>query len=177
MRCEVCGRKIHGIPVTAEIEGAQLTVCTECSKHGRILTREEIRLKAETISPRSGPLTLVPTKRKPEAKVEITQEVVEDYPHKIRQAREKLGLSHEDLAKKINEKESVLSKLETGKMEPNDMLVVKLEHALKIKLLAPIANEETKKGTPKTPSRELTLGDLIQLGKRGKEEPAERKPS
>lgn len=177
MRCEVCGRKIHGSPVTAEIEGAQLTVCTECSKHGRIVTREEIRLKAEALSPRVAPLILVPTRKKPEAKVEITQEVVEAYPLKIRQAREKLGLSHEDLAKKINEKESVLRKLETGKMEPNDMLVTKLEHALKIKLLTPISQEEVKKEIPKTPSRELTLGDLIQLGKKGKEEPSERKPS
>jgi putative transcription factor len=176
MRCEVCGRKIHGSPLTAEIEGARLTVCTECSKHGRILSREEIKPKIIVPNQKAVPITSVPVRKKPEAKVEITQEVVEGYPQRIRHAREKLGLSHEELAKKINEKESVLRKLETGKMEPNDMLVTKLEHALKIKLLTPIAPEEPKKETSKPSSRELTLGDLIQLGKKG-EEPAKRKPS
>ena len=177
MRCEVCGRKIHGSPLTAEIEGARLMVCSECSKHGRIVTREEIRLTAGTPNPKSVPITVMPTRKKPEAKVEITQEVVEGYHLKIRQAREKLGLSHEDLGKKINEKESVLRKLETRKMEPNDMLVTKLEHALKIKLLTPITREEGTKEIPKSPSRELTLGDLIQRSKKRTEEPAERKPS
>ena len=177
MRCEVCGRKIHGEPVTAEIEGATLTVCSECSKHGRIVTREEIRLKERTLSRKSVPITVIPARKKPEAKVEITQEVVEGYPLKIRQAREKLGLSHEDLGKRINEKESVLRKLETGKMEPNDMLVTKLEHALKIKLLTPIGREEGTKEIPKSSSRELTLGDLIKRSRKGTEEPAERKPS
>ena len=176
MRCEVCGHKIHGNPLTAEIEGARLTVCIECSKHGRILTREETKPKAATPNQKAVPITAVPARKKPEAKVEITQEVVEGYPLKIRQARERLGLSHEDLGKKINEKESVLRKLETGKMEPNDMLVTKLEHALKIKLLTPISQEEKKKETLKPPSRELTLGDLIQLGKKG-EEPAKRRAS
>ncbi|NLB75653.1 MAG: TIGR00270 family protein, partial [Crenarchaeota archaeon] len=37
MRCEVCGRKIHTDPVKAVIEGAQLTVCVECSKHGKLV--------------------------------------------------------------------------------------------------------------------------------------------
>jgi putative transcription factor len=102
--------------------------------------------------------------------------MVEGYDSKIRQVREKLGLSHEELGKKINEKSSVLRKLETGKMTPNNMLVTKLEHALKIKLLAPIPEEKVSPA-PKSPSRELTLGDLIQLGKKGREEPTERKPS
>jgi ribosome-binding protein aMBF1 (putative translation factor) len=61
-------------------------------------------------------------------------------------------------------------------MTPNNMLVTKLEHALKIKLLAPISEEKVSP-TPKSPSRELTLGDLIQLDKKGREEPTERKPS
>jgi ribosome-binding protein aMBF1 (putative translation factor) len=61
-------------------------------------------------------------------------------------------------------------------MTPNNMLVTKLEHALKIKLLAPISEEKVS-STPKSPSRELTLGDLIQLDKKGREEPTERKPS
>jgi putative transcription factor len=110
------------------------------------------------------------------AKVEITQEVVEGYHTKIRQAREKLCLSHEELGKKINEKASVLRKLETGKMTPNNMLVTKLEHALKIKLLVPISEEKAAQAVPKSSNRELTLGDLMELNKEGGEAPTGRKP-
>ena len=176
MRCEVCGRKIHGDPMRALIEGAKLTVCIECSKHGRLISEEE---KFVERTPKK-PLISMPfiQKKKPaQAKVDITQEMVEGYDSKIRQARERLGLSHEELGKKINEKASVLSKLETGKMTPNNMLVTKLEHVLKIKLLVPIKKEKISQGFPKSPNRETTLGDLIKLNKKGGEEPTERKQS
>ena len=61
-------------------------------------------------------------------------------------------------------------------MTPNNRLAAKLEYALKIKLLVPPTEEKVQQTKiPKLASRELTLGDLIQLNK--KEEPAERKPS
>jgi putative transcription factor len=176
LRCEVCGRKIHSSPIRAEIEGAKLTVCIDCSKHGKIIREEEVeRVQRTSKAPTSIPF--IQKKIPPQARVEITQEVVEGYDSKIRQAREKLGLSHEELGKKINEKASVLSKLETGKMAPNNLLVTKLEHALKIKLLVPIKEEKISQGFPKLPSREPTLGDLIKLNKKTGEEPTERKPS
>src|SRR4030042_874525 len=138
--------------------GAKLTVCIECSKHGKIIREEEVELGQKTPKKLLTPIPFT-QKRTAQAKVEITQEVVEGYDSKIRQAREKLGLSHEELGKKINEKASVLSKLETGKMTPNNVLVTKLEHALKIKLLVPIIEEKFSE-LPKSPNRELTLGDL-----------------
>ncbi|MDM7918761.1 MAG: multiprotein bridging factor aMBF1 [Methanosarcina sp.] len=176
MRCEVCGSKIHGNPIRAVIEGAKLTVCVECAKYGNII-REEEEFGQRTPEKPLTPVPFVQKKKPAQAKVEITQEIVEGYPAKIRQAREKLGLSHEELGKKINEKASVLSKLETGKMTPNNMLVTKLEHALKIKLLGPIKEEEISQGFPKALTRETTLGDLIQLNKKSGEEPTERKQS
>src|SRR3972149_661986 len=163
MRCEVCGRKIHNSPIRAVIEGAKLTVCIECSKHGKIISEEELTLEQRTPKTQSPLLIKAQKKKTGEAKVEITQEVVEDYDSKIRQAREKLGLSHEELGKKISEKESVLRKIETRKMAPN-------------KLLVPISEEKIPQ-TPKSPKRELTLGDLMQLNKKVGEEPTERKPS
>jgi putative transcription factor len=178
LRCEVCGRKIHGSPIRAVIEGAKLTVCVECSKHGKIIREEEVELGQRV--PKKTPVLFsakMQRKKTVGAKVEITQEVVEGYHAKIRQAREKLGLSHEKLGKKINEKASVLSKLETGKMTPNNVLVTKLEHTLKIKLLVPIKEEKISHEIPKFANRETTLGDLIQLNKKGGEEPTERKQS
>jgi putative transcription factor len=177
MRCEVCGRKIHTDPITAVIEGAKLTVCVECSKHGKIVTQDEYTPKAKPTGRVSAHVPVIVQKKKPEVKVEITQEIIQEYSTRIRQAREKLGLTHEDLGKKINEKSSVIGKLETGKMTPNNILATKLEHALKIKLLAPITEEAATLPTAKAANREMTLGDLIQIDSKSSEEPTERKPS
>jgi putative transcription factor len=110
------------------------------------------------------------------AKVEITQELTEDYANKIRAAREKLALSHEELGKKINEKASVLRNLETGKMAPNNQLASKLEHMLKIKLLVPVSEEKVTT-LPTAANQELTLGDLIEMDKKSGEASTKRKPS
>lgn len=178
MRCEVCGRKIRSDPTRALIEGAVLTVCYECSKHGKKITDEEYDKKYNPAK-KFQPSYFVQTakKRKVVTKIEITQELVPDYATRIRQARERLGLSHEELGKKINEKASVLSKLETGKMTPNNRLVSKLEHTLKISLLVPVSQDKTPAVFSKSSNRELTMGDLIQFDKKGGEEPTERKLS
>ena len=181
MRCEVCGRKIYGKPYRVIIEGAKLLVCSECSKHGKIIWEEEPRLKTPTLKPKTAPqITRIQSKKTPGKTVDVNLELVEDFGLKVKQAREKLGLSHEELGKKLNEKVSVLKKIETGRMKPNNTLVAKLEHALKVKLLVPAREEEIPKATlPKLASRELTLGDLIQLNKKDKEkeEATERKQS
>jgi putative transcription factor len=174
LRCEVCGHKIHTEPITAVIEGAKLTVCIECSKHGKIVY-EEVALPQKALKKPQVPITMV-QKKPAVAKVEITQEPTEDYANKIKLAREKLVLTHEELGKRINEKASVLRNLEAGKMVPNNQLASKLEHMLKIKLLVPISEEKTTQ-IPKSASQELTLGDLIALNKKGGEAPTERKQS
>lgn len=155
-----------------------MLVCSECSKHGKIVW-EEPKLKPPTLKPKAAsPLTRIQSKKTAGNIVDANLELVEDFGLKVKQAREKLGLSHEDLGKRLNEKVSVLKKIETGKIKPDNTLVAKLEHALKLKLLVPAAEEKAPKATvPKPASRELTLGDLIQLNKKDKEkgETTERK--
>ncbi len=157
------------------IEGAKLTVCTECSKHGKATWEEPVKSallpqRQTGVSahgtPISGPIQI--KKRVVTARVDISQEVVSNYPELIRESRERLGYSHEDLGKKINEKESVLRKIETGKMSPNDQLISKLEHTLKIKLLVPVGEEKVP--LPKTAAQELTLGDVMKFEKKSKGE-------
>ena len=174
MRCEVCGHKIHDEPIRAVIEGSKLTVCVECSKHCKIIYEEPAAPK-EILKKSQAPISMV--QRKPmSTSVQITQEVAEDYANKIRVAREKLMLTHEELGKKINEKASVLRNLEVGKMAPNNQLASKLEHMLKIKLLVPISEEKVTQ-IPKTADQELTLGDFVDFDKKREETATERKPS
>jgi putative transcription factor len=178
MRCEVCGRKIHSDPVRAVIEGAKLTVCVECSKHGKVMLHEEADIPQQQFSPTKSTMHLPVIMRKPPvAQVQLTTEVVEGYAAKIRVAREKLGLSHEDLGKKINEKASLLRHIETGKIAPNNQLATKLEHALKITLMVPIADEKVSAMPKPTADEGLTLGDLIEFDGKDEEASAKRKPS
>ena len=182
MRCEVCGRKIRENPMRVIIEGAKLTVCVECSKHGKVSWEEQpkpnpiISTPTSSYTPIQRPIQI--KKRKIQSRVDTSQELVEDYADVIRLAREKLGLNTEELGLKINEKESFLKKIETGKAAPTELLISKLEHFLKITLLIPVPDEKTTQTTAKAVDREMTLGDIMPITKKGKgEEPAQRKQS
>jgi len=201
VRCEVCGRKIHGDPIRANIEGAKLTVCAECAKHGKIIYPDEEKQTPKSpfliITPGSGSASTVtktggggvvkpkrhsqtaaPKKLNLTVKVEITQELIADYAALIRVAREKMGYSHEDLGLKINERASVLRHIELGKMEPNNLLANKLERLLKIKLLVPIEAEEKPASTSVAgKNQEITLGDIVEIDSKNSEEPKGRRQS
>ena len=189
MRCEVCGRKIHDEPVKAVIEGARLTVCLECSKHGKVILHEVADFPAPqktTATAFTHPASSstkstmhIPTiqKKPPVAQVKLTTELIEGYAGKIRVAREKLALSHEDLGKKINEKASLLRHIETGKVAPNNLLASKLEHALRIQLMVPIADEKSTTQVHRAANEEMTLGDLVEFKEKSGEAPKKRKPS
>ena len=109
---------------------------------------------------------MIAPRKQPPIVAEESVELADDYGARIRQAREKLGMDHEDLGKKISEKVSLLRKIESGKMTPDHLLTEKLQHALKIKLLVPVSE-------PKVPSKALassrpsapTLGDIVLVKK------------
>jgi putative transcription factor len=179
MRCEVCGCKIIGKSFNVMIEGARLTVCGECARHGKVCY-DEPKPKPVFQKPRARTVTFRVQTKPPSPPVDTTVELSEDYGTRIRKAREKLGLSHQELGKRLNEKVSLLRKIETGRMTPSDRLATALEHVLKVKLIVPKKEEKIPQAKiPKTASRELTLGDLIQLNKKGegKEEAAGREQS
>jgi len=165
MRCEVCGRRIIGPPYKAMIEGAKMLVCAECSKLGSVYWEAKTEPRMKRIS-RRLPQPVIAPRKQPSLTVEESQELIDDCGVKVRRAREKLGMSHEDLGKKISEKVSVLRKIESGKMTPDNLLIEKLQHALKIKLLVPVSE-------PQVPSKVLassrpsapTLGDIAHVKK------------
>jgi putative transcription factor len=161
----VCGHKIFGKPYKVIIEGARLIVCSECSKLGKVIWQEDAPKQTESVKKRTPPSPAqFQIRRMPPPQVDTTQEIVQNYDSLIRQAREKLGLSHEELGKRLNEKISVLRKIETGKMTPNNTLSTKLEHVLKIKLIVPAKEEKVPEAKiQKKMGKELTLGDLIKI--------------
>ena len=152
MICDMCGS--GGQLYKAIIEGAQLNVCHECSKFGKVINI----IKQE-----------VPNKIKPKAdgvygddepQKEIMQVIVGDYAAKIKKKREILGLKQEEFAKKINEKESLVQKIESGHFEPSIGLAKKIEDFLKIRLIEDYEERHEKQASSKTDS--FTIGDFIK---------------
>ena len=166
--CEVCGSKILGKPFDATIEGARLTVCRKCSALGtRLTTRTTVgsmqsKRRSKT---RTSPIRLPKrsTNRSPPS-LEPTLELVKGFGKLIREAREAAGLDHEELGRQLNEKTSVLKKLEAQKMRPDNKLAQKLQYTLKIKLLEPIRQVEVTQGLKPTPLQlsGLTLEDYVK---------------
>ncbi len=146
MECEMCGSK--NAEFRALVEEIPLNVCIKCSKHGKVLGSAKIIKKELAV------------KKIKHVKEEPQESIVQNYSVIIRTTREKLKLSQEDFAKKINEKLSLIHNMERGKIAPSIDLARKLEKLLKIKLVE-IYKEEDFKSSQK--SEKYTIGDFIKV--------------
>jgi putative transcription factor len=176
--CEVCGRPIFGQGLHVIIDGAKLLVCKQCStlKVSTPRTKQKISLTSprSPLSPQVTKRTVVLKRRPSQPTIPEGRELVEDYGHVIKKAREELELSQEELSHRIAEKVSVLQKLEAGRFVPSESLVQKLERILKIRLQQAPTEITVEKKNSKL--EELTLGDIAILRKKRSrgEEPEER---
>ncbi len=155
MRCEVCGRPIQGPPQRVVIDTATLLVCRRCAKFG---------VPAAT-KPKPFPVIPQTTPKRLETPEEAW-DVVPDYAQRVKKAREEMGLTQEVLANYVGEKESVIKRIELGKLKPTIDLARKLEQVLKVKLLEKLeagTNVEYKQGKV-----ELLLGDVVVIKERRK---------
>ncbi|GAA5819887.1 MAG: TIGR00270 family protein [Methanobrevibacter sp. CfCl-M3] len=169
MRCEICGEVIEDDkPIKTKIDGSVLDVCKNCSKFGKI---QKAPSKPKTVvkkdKPKNNSNVSGNVAKKPVrtmANDEPKDELVEEYNIIIKDKREFQGLSREQLASKINEKASVVGRVESGKMIPDIHLVKKFEKALKITLIEKIAEFDLKENL-KSDKGEPTLGDIVKIKK------------
>lgn len=136
MACEMCGKETDEL-VSVRIEGAILQVCKSCAKHG-VRVKEKKQKTEET--------EIVP---------------VEHYGKIIRKEREKLGLTQEELARKLNISESHLRNLEHEKVELDMKTGRILEKFFGIKLFERLEVEEIS--SEKKESGLVTLGDIAKV--------------
>ena len=115
--------------------------------------------KEPKIEKKPQPLQMTPKL----SKDEMSLQLIENFSTVIKQKREKLQLKQEDLAKQINEKVSIIHKVETGHFEPNMDLARKFEKFLKIKLIEQTTLAAISLG--KSAVESYTLGDFISVRK------------
>jgi putative transcription factor len=156
--CELCGKQTED-KKKVMIENSVFNVCMACSKRGKLIesnsnvrtsihgrdTRNSVKStshyssSAPTTKQNPFPNRIKPMPRnkpRPLKKINLTDEMILDpeFPKVIRDARNKKGITHDQLGQKINEKVTLLKKIETGTMKPDEILSKKLENFLGIKL-------------------------------------------
>jgi len=81
---------------------------------------------------------------KPQKRIGLADETIltPNFASRIREARMKMGLTHEQLGMKMNEKAQLLKKFETGTLKPDEIFAKKLERYLGIKLYISANSDE-----------------------------------
>lgn len=158
----MCGKELPSLR-RATVEGTTMNVCGNCVKFGveQAGAQTEVTGRSRTTAALENRAARSRTR---DVFRDAPEELVEDYAERVRNARTRMGLSVEDVGKKINERQSELAKFEAGTYHPPDALVRKLEKFYGIKLMekpeAPAGIGGQPAGKPK--GGPLTLGDLIK---------------
>jgi len=158
--CPICGSIIWGKGQNVLLEGAKIKVCLNCAQHGTKIQKAPKIIQYNKPSSRN---------RKYYSKQQVSKkniiedvEIIPDYAKKIRNARNSLGLNQDQFAQKLNEKPSLLRRIEAGKVEPTIKLAKKIERVYKIKIIKKVdeivANVKDSKYMKK--SNGSSLGDI-----------------
>ncbi len=167
MSCDICGEELFGRSRKISVEGAVLDVCARCTHLGKpysppaggAVPQSPSRTKEMRVaSTRAPPIARGPTL----PKVYEELDLVDGFGKRIREARERIGMTQAELGTRVKERLSILQKIELEKMKPNTDLCASLEHVLRITLLSP------RKEIPITAVKVdkvdgLTLGDIVKL--------------
>jgi len=145
--CQLCGRDVDSLE-KAKIEGATLKVCDSCADMGETVETKSKKKKRK--------------KKKKRTSSKTSSEVLaSNYGEMIKDARESEKLSIKEVADSLNEKESVIKKIESEDLKPEKSLASKLEKKFGIELYVnpSVSDVETDSGD----ERSATLGDVAEV--------------
>lgn len=145
MLCDMCGKEE---PLSKfKVEGSQLNLCKNCAKYG---TKVE------------DPLRII--KKQASYASESTEMVLPDFVNIIKQKRQSIKMTIEELAKKLSEKESVIQGIEKGR-SPSISLAKKIEKLLNISLVKKYTESHQE---IKVETQQATIGNMIRFKTRKK---------
>lgn len=173
VQCELCGSETAD-PRSIKIEGAELDVCDSCASLGtevRQSANEQPTSKYSTDATTSKPNRSTTSgstggggggrSRGSTADVfDSLGDLAQDYDDRIRIAREERDMSQAELADELNEKASVIRRLERGETLPSDAVQAKLEQFLDIDLSG--GSVDTAEWSNEEGGQSFTLGELAE---------------
>lgn len=144
MYCEVCGEKIFGRGHRVVVEGSKLTVCDKCKNLG--VEAKQVKIVVKKRSQKPKPIV-------------DDYEIVENFHEIVRREREKRGWTQEDLAKRIQEKGTLIRKIENKEITPEKEVIEKLERVFGIRLRERVEEVKVEGSKSLIP----TLGDVVVI--------------
>ncbi|MCI4368843.1 MAG: multiprotein-bridging factor 1 family protein [Thermoplasmata archaeon] len=145
----MCGNDVETTS-RVKVEGSVLRLCPDCARFGEAVEAPPAPARASStgapapIGAASRPLGRSRSFEERDLFKELPEmELAEDWGKRIRQAREKLLWSPEEFGKRLNEKKSIILKLESGSFRPPDATIRKIEQLLKVRLRAEPAGPAT----------------------------------
>nr|WP_245758069.1 multiprotein bridging factor aMBF1 [Halobiforma haloterrestris] len=180
----MCGAETSS-PKTIKVEGAKLDVCSNCTDFGTEVTQTSSSGSSTKYSTgssssssgsggsSSGGSTGGSSSsrsggsggsggRSRSDMFDDMDELATDYDERVRKAREQKGLSQSDLANELNEKASLIRKIERGDTLPSDEVQSKLERFLEIELSAQSGSGDDSEWSGGSSSGSYTLGDVVK---------------
>jgi putative transcription factor len=153
LQCELCGRECKECK-PALVDGVKMMLCPGCMRHGK-------GVKTVTTVDNQSILSRIKKPMEKDVYQNMNKELVSNWNELIKDARQRKGLTREQLGFQIGERTVTISKIENGDLRPADKMVKKLEKVLNIKL-----NEEVKKVDSSIKISQsksgFTLGDFIK---------------
>ncbi|WP_235185660.1 multiprotein bridging factor aMBF1 [Candidatus Acidianus copahuensis] len=159
--CDMCGNPIVGKGVTVVYEGSTITVCSLC--YSRIRKASKPASLNSTPSQKRVNVSKQKSTNSEKRKDIIDFEIISDYSSVIRSARENKGMTTKQLAEKLKTSESIIKRIEQGKLKPTLEQAKLLERILSIKLIINLENTDEKNVSSESSDFELTLGDIVNI--------------
>ncbi|AGB16306.1 TIGR00270 family protein [Halovivax ruber XH-70] len=176
VQCEMCGAETQA-PKTIKVEGAKLDVCSNCTDFGTEVktpgstssTSTKYSTDSSGSSSGSGSTSRSSSGGssgggggRSSDMFDEMDEIAPDYDDAIRQAREEAGLSQSELANELNEKASLIRKLERGETLPSDEVQSELEQFFDLSLSASTGGSDDTEWSGGSSSGSYTLGDVVK---------------
>ncbi|MDP3989661.1 MAG: multiprotein bridging factor aMBF1 [archaeon] len=154
MLCEMCGRNDN--LVEADIEGVELSVCSVCLQYGSVKKPKIISDNWDSANRSFSPRN------------EIEKKVVDNFASIIRKERETRGMSQEDFAKFLQERQSIIAKWEAGSIVPEISTAQRLGRILNKTLIVEDVTSKVNLETESSKKKNdiFTLGDFVKVRKR-----------
>ena len=150
--CELCGISTTTLKRVL-IDESVFSVCFSCSKHGKpyqkdennrkILNKQKESSKKNTFTPPVARISQRTTLNRSKNIGIFDDRILNDnFGQIIRNARMKKGFTQEQMANRIGEKVSLIKKIESGNLKPDDNVAKKIERSLGIILYNTIDDQE-----------------------------------
>jgi putative transcription factor len=133
--CEICGIQIIDNGERVYVEGNLLTVCKACSKRGKPSNNQQNIQRKLPARPKK-------IEKPDKITLEDSAILVKDFSEVIRNSRMSKGFTHEQLGLLIKERASLLRKIESGSLKPDEVLAKKLERFFRINLYTEVDSSE-----------------------------------